>query len=82
MRYRKYDNQDRPPELDLKVDSPRAHNLYQVVCRRRSTPGRITVNVPADTPEEAMQLVRDGKAQPGVGLGWIPVRAVDITPGG
>jgi len=80
MKYRKYDNNDRPAEIDPKVESPLKTKTYQVTCRRRTTPGMLTIIVDANTPEEAEDKVRKGEAQPGIGLGWIPVGTVEILP--
>lgn len=48
---------------------------YDVTCKRRTSPGTLTTQVKANSPEEAMKAVRDGQV-PGIGLGWLPLRAV------
>jgi hypothetical protein len=72
MRYRKYDNKDRPAEVDLVVDTPRQLPLWRVTCRRsKGSPGQLQVEVRAASADAAAELVRTGQV-PGIGLGWKP----------
>lgn len=61
------------------LDPPLGTPTYLVDCKRRNSPGHLQVEVKAATAELAMQYVKEGTA-PGIGLGWIPLRAL-LKPG-
>lgn len=68
---------DLPPDGRDVYGWPRetGKSLYKVTCRRKASPGVLEVQVRADSPQQAKQLVRDGKVE-GIGLGWQPLSAV------
>lgn len=56
------------------LEPPLGTPTYKVVCKRRSSPGQLEVEVKAASAELAKQYVAEGKV-PAIGLGWIPLRA-------
>jgi len=83
VRYRKYTNKERKPEIDpLPPATKELLNLYEVTCRRQGgSPGRLVTQVRARSEEHAKEQVIKGEV-PGVGLGWSPVKVVLLQPGG
>lgn len=56
---------------------PTAYKAFTVTCRRRMSPGQLTVNVRAESAERAKEMVRLGQVS-GIGLGWLPGSAVEV----